>query len=691
MRLIRTLMLSAILFTPFASFAEEPVDLGEVVVTGTRETEPLKESPVTINSVSEKTIDTVKPVHPSEVMNRVPGVWITSTGGEGHITAIRQPLTTGPVYLYLEDGVPVRSTGFFNHNAMYETNIPGAEKIEVVKGAGTALYGSDAIGGTINVITKPAPLTPEFEINTEIGEYDWYRLLLSGGNTWGNDGLRLDLNSTHSKGWRERKEYEKEGAALKWDHAFSTSTSAKTVVSYTKIDQETSGGAPLTKADYDDRPWYNYQTFDFRNVEAFRASSAMEREKGDTLVSLIPYTRYNRMELLPEWGIFSSGGSFKGYISETEFYSLGLLAKYRKDFSPLKARLIVGVDMEASPGSYNERRINVTRDSTTLKYTGFTFDTSGSNDYDFDATLYELTPYAHVEVSPMDKLRVTLGVRYDNLSYDYTNNLSTSSNRPESAYKSFEHVSPKLGATYEVTEDLSAYASYNQGFRIPSVQDLYRAGGSATTTIDLEPIKADSYDVGIRSKLGKFVTLDAALFYLVKKDDIVSLKLSTGDTQKQNAGKTEHKGVELGLGVQPVKDISMNVGYSYSKHTYADWISSTTDFSGKEIAIAPRQILNAVIDYSPAFLKGGVMEAEWVHLGSYWLDDANTEKYDGHDLINLRASYKVKPNIEVYAKALNVFDRQYAERVTKSSSGEVLYTPGNPQTFYTGLVYTWKQ
>jgi outer membrane receptor protein involved in Fe transport len=86
-------------------------------------------------------------------MNQVPGVAVGVTNGEGHTTAIRQPFTTSPVYLFLEDGIPTRSTGFFNHNALYEIDIPQAGGIEVVRGPGSALYGSDAVAGVINVLT----------------------------------------------------------------------------------------------------------------------------------------------------------------------------------------------------------------------------------------------------------------------------------------------------------------------------------------------------------------------------------------------------------------------------------------------------------------------------------------------------------------------------------------------------------
>jgi iron complex outermembrane receptor protein len=104
--------------------AETAVELETLVVTGTREGRTVAETPATVDVLKGSTIARDKPLHPSQIMNQAPGVWVNVTGGEGHITAIRQPLTTSPVYLYLEDGVPTRSTGFFNHNALYEINVP---------------------------------------------------------------------------------------------------------------------------------------------------------------------------------------------------------------------------------------------------------------------------------------------------------------------------------------------------------------------------------------------------------------------------------------------------------------------------------------------------------------------------------------------------------------------------------------
>ena len=182
--------------------ADTNMELGEMTVTGIREETLKAEVSETTDVIPASEIQDVLPAHPSELLGRVPGVHINVTGGEGHMTAIRQPLTTAPVYLFLEDGIPTRPTGFFNHNALYEVNLPQAGGVEVTKGPGTALYGSDALGGVINVLTKPTPASPETEMNLEAGEYGWKRLLFSSGTGWNNGGFRGDFNLTQTDGWR---------------------------------------------------------------------------------------------------------------------------------------------------------------------------------------------------------------------------------------------------------------------------------------------------------------------------------------------------------------------------------------------------------------------------------------------------------------------------------------------------------
>ncbi|MCB4791470.1 MAG: TonB-dependent receptor [Elusimicrobia bacterium] len=664
--------------------------LDEIVVTGAREEEPLKERPQNIGVISKKDLEETKAAHPSEIMRKVSGVWVDTTAGEGHKTAIRHPLTTNPVYLYLEDGIPVRSTGFFNHNALYEVNIPGASRIEIIKGPGTVLYGSDAIGGTINVITKPSPASPEVELNAESGSFGWYRLLATGGNTWGNSGLRLGLNNTHTDGWRDRTGYDRQTMTLRSDQALSDTALLKTMASYSTIDQKTSGSNGLALADFKSRPAYNYQTFDFRKVSALRVSSELEKETGRKgLISLIAFVRQNQMDLLPGFGIFRSGNNYFGYNSVTKFSSFGLLAKYRHDFDPMNSRLIVGADIDRSPGAYYEKRINVTR--TGDKYTSYTFAPNTNNDYDFEAEFTGISPYLQCEATPVKKLRVTAGVRYDDISYDYETKLAPNANRPANTKPAFSHLSPKAGATYEHSGNLSLFASYANGFRAPSSGDLFRGNsGTAATAINLKPIKVDNYEIGFRGSAGKAVTLDSSAYYMTKADDIVNFSVTQNQTQRLNAGKTEHKGIETSLGFKAARDIDLNVSYSYAIHTYKEYrVSSAIDYSGKEIAIAPRQIADSRIKYSPSFLNGGTAELEWVKIGEYWADDANTEKYEGYDLFNFRVSCNISDNWAISLRAINLADTLYAEEVSKSATGAAQYSPGQPRTVFANINYKW--
>lgn len=110
--------------------AVDALRVGEVVVSVSGEAARKAETAATINVMAGAEIRDLNAVHPSGVMDRIPGVHVNVTSGQGHMMAMRQPITTSAVYLYLEDGVPTRSTGFFNHNALYEVNLPQAGRIE---------------------------------------------------------------------------------------------------------------------------------------------------------------------------------------------------------------------------------------------------------------------------------------------------------------------------------------------------------------------------------------------------------------------------------------------------------------------------------------------------------------------------------------------------------------------------------
>ena len=659
--------------------ADTSVVLDEVTVTGTREEQKKSETPATVDMISGEELRDIKASHPGEVMSRIPGVHVNVTNGEGHMAAIRQPITTGSVYLYLEDGIPTRATGFFNHNALYEVNLPQANGVEVTKGPGSALQGSDAIGGVINVVTRAPSNEFEAEGSAEYGSNGWLRGLASVSNTWGNDAIRIDANYTRTDGWRQATEYDRQSGTVRWDRSFNDGAYLKTVLAVSNINQQTAGTTRLRRDDYYDNATANYYPISIRNVRAVRLSSAYEREDGPGLLSITPYMRWNDMELLPNWQL-----TYDPTIYHSGHSSLGLMAKYRHDFEKWRTRLVSGADFDYSPGWHHENEITAPRTNGRY-YRSYTL---GEEIYNYDAVYMSASPYIHLETSPIDRLRLSAGGRFDLMRYEYENNLSevtTGSHRKAASNTTnYMHFSPKLGATYAVSPGVSVFGTYNHAFRAPSANTLFRSG-SAADTLHLDPVKVDNYEVGLRGRNLGGLSYEVSLYYMEKQDDILSYDDGT-TTVKTNAGETLHRGIEVGVGVPLGERFHLDTSYSYAKHTYEEWKpDNSTDYSGNEMSSAPRTIANATLAYRPKVLPGSAFELEWTHLGKYFMDEANEHTYKGHHLFNLRGSYDINDRVKIYGRVNNLFDKRYAMSASYNSfRGEEL-APGMPLTAYFGI------
>ncbi|HEY7567690.1 MAG TPA: TonB-dependent receptor [Gemmatimonadaceae bacterium] len=661
--------------------------IAPVVVSGTREAQNQRESSVTIGALDGTEIREARAAHPAAIAQRIPGVHISQLSGEGHSTAIRQPITTKPLYLYLEDGVPTRSTGFFNHNALYEVNLPQAGGMEILKGPGTALHGSDAIGGVINVLTRPAPATPSLDLTMEVGAYGYRRMLGTGGFTHGSQGLRADLNLTRADGFKQNAPYDRWSATLRHD-AILGNVSLKTVLTATNVDQHDVVALPTS--DFNSRPEVNRSPIAFRDVQALRWSTAIEREQGSTLWSVTPFARHNVLGLLPSWQL-----SFDPEVWDTRNNSLGVLAKYRRDFAPARTRVIAGVDVDYSPGSARSDGIAAVKAGPDSAWTTYT---KTAAHYDYDVTYFQTSPYVHVEVSPLARLRLDAGLRYDHSGYDYDNLLTPLATgrwrRPADTTLSFARWSPKVGLTFDVNKDLNVYASYREGFRAPAQSQLFQQG-SNLNTVGLDPVTARSAEVGVRGTLAGRVLYQLSAYDMRIENDILSVLDPNGIRTSSNAGATRHHGIETAIGAALAADLRLDLAWSASKQKYVDWVipvqTQNVSYAGRTIEVAPSTLGNALLTWSPRLLNGGRLAAEWSHTGRYFMDPENTRKYDGFDLWTLHANYRVHRGGEVFARVTNLADTRYAEIVTYGAFTREQFTPGNPRTVYAGLRWSWQQ
>jgi iron complex outermembrane recepter protein len=166
-------------------------DLQTVVVTGNREASLRTETPIAISKITPKMIDEAKVSSIYEVINKTPGVLMVNLNNEQHSMSIRQPMTTNAYYLYMEDGVPIRPMGVFNHNSLLEMNQFTVSSVEVVKGPVSSIYGPEAVGGAINFISQRSTAVPTARIGVQADQWGFRRVQYGAGATIGKFGIYL--------------------------------------------------------------------------------------------------------------------------------------------------------------------------------------------------------------------------------------------------------------------------------------------------------------------------------------------------------------------------------------------------------------------------------------------------------------------------------------------------------------------
>lgn len=686
-------LLTPLTLTPAAYAADSATTrLEDVVISGSREGTAVRETPAAINTISPQTLADKKATFVGQLLNQAAGVYVSDLGNEQHSMSIRQPITTNAFYLYMEDGLPIRPLGLFNHNALYELNLAGVGRIEVIKGPASSLYGGNAVGGAVNFFTRAPSATPESYAGFQVSDQGYRRVDVGHSNTTGQQGYRLTAyHSNRSGGWQDHNDATKASFTLRHDIEVSTDATLKTLLTHSALHTDMPG--TLFRPDYVSRPGFSYHTFTWRDVEATRLSTSLEGSWNDGgLTTLTGYARHNQTDQLPSYLIFNTGlTTASGRTSDQQSHSFGFDARHRQDFVGNAVRLIAGVSGEKTAMTAEEINLAINRDAATRRYTGFTRGSVRRN-YDVDITSHAL--YSQLEYAGIRGVRLVGGARADYIEYDYTNALPPSATTgAPSERRRYHHLSPKLGATWDVAPRVNLYANYSQGFTPPEVSAQY--GGSLTAP-NLKESVFDNIDTGLRwASEDKTWATDLSLYRLTGRDEIVSYALTPGQSEPRNAGKTRHEGLEFGLDYTPQNRWSAKLNGAASRHVFREYQTSPTEnFNGKTIPAAPRWLVNVEVGYK--LTPQWRVSAEVQHVGAYYMDNANTVRYDGHALLNLRAQTQVGA-WALWASIMNAADAHYAEFASSSFKGsgarnpetQDTYTPGAPRTVLFGARYTF--
>jgi iron complex outermembrane receptor protein len=680
------------------------IDLQQVIVSASREKQARQDAPIAISKINSTQIHDTKATALYQLLNKVAGVYMVNLGNEQHTMAIRQPITYNALYLYMEDGLPIRPTGIFNHNSLYEINMSGVRDIEVIKGPASSLYGSNAIGGAINFITQGAPSGYAGNVSVQGDNYKYRRVDADGGFSAGKLGVYGGGYIAHQKdSWQDYSDFDKYSANFKTTYDFDNATKLTTAFTYNYLNTQTPGS--LDSARFYSRSYGANQRFTYRKVDALRANAKLEHTWADlsnTFVTL--FYRNNSTAQLPSYYISDVRDNAGNYISsngqenDLSFHSFGLLAQHRQKINFLQSNLIMGVYVDNSPSSYYAKYLDVQKDVANNYYTGYT--ATGRYIDDYRIKLFNTAAYAQYEIKPADALRIVMGLRYDRIHYNFTNNIPAGNTKyKQQETNDFNIVAPKLGLTYNFGNNKGLYANYSVGFQPPETGDLY----SSRQLVQLKQATFNNYEAGgWFAAFDKKMYVEVSLFDLEGRNEIINQLLPDNTTQNQNAGATRHRGIEYSIAYAPVKELSFRFSGTNARHTYVDYSEVSTNYAtgtntvisynGKRMNNAPAWIANSELTYKPAYLNGFRIATEWQHINRYFTNPANTKTYSGYNIANLRMGYDVKSStlkgMGIWFNVLNVTNELYATTVISNQYGDT-YNAAPPRTYTLGISYSF--
>lgn len=675
------MLLMAFIAIPIATAAgEEGQALDQVVVTASRIQEKVKETPVTVSVADEKEIQQIKLRNPSDILSRMPGVYTHDFGGESELTSIRvQTHFTNPYTIVLLDGVPIANYGSGSSSQFSEINTDNIARVEVIKGPASALYGSNAIGGVINVISKTPSAKPRVKAWTEVGAHDQWRSGFTGSASGEKVSFKMSYNHIDSEGWREHLKTDKQSGDISFQFVPSDNDLISLKLDYLTSNNFSAGS--LKKADFETDWSQSYFHIHYAKMNKIAPSLTYNHYFENAEFKAMLKVRSVEEESVPTyairqrtWGAFPRPyeGSFD--LDDNKTTLLQLL--YNRDFSLMSSRLITGVDSERGKSSSDSYDITANWDAAANKYTSYTV---GALDTSYIIRTSVNAPFAQLEASPIDGLKVTGGVRYDNTEYEVDNQIGTTNE----GVKRFANFSPKLGLTYDIHPRLNTYFSFSEGFVVPTTSQLLTS--SRGPNIDLTPEEAVNYEIGIRASFWQDkISMDLAAYTM----DIDN-KIILNDTPLYvNTGATTQEGIEANMMIRPCTKIQLAMSYAYAENKYESYVTTTKNYNGNYLPRSPKHHVNARLTATP--IDNLELELEWDDVSIQFVDDANLYSYHRPSLLNLRATYDWQ-QWSLWSHVKNVTDEKYASYVSYSSTDGEKYYSGSPLTVFAGVSYQWEK
>ncbi len=665
-----------------------------VVVTGSRAEQASFDLPAAIDVVDAARIrDTQPRVNLSEALAAVPGVVVQNRQNYAQDLQIssrgfgaRSAFGVRGVRL-ITDGIPATMPDGQGQAATF--NLDMAERIEVLRGPFSALYGNHS-GGVVQLFTREGKGAPAIEFSGSAGSDGMRKVDLNAQGETSGIGYVLDASRFETDGYRAHSAATREQGYAKL--TVPTSSDGKvTIVANSLHQRDTQDPLGITWATFQRDPRAGeIDTSDPQSPQRTFAERYDTRKSIDNQqiglqwqqrfgANRLQLTAYGGNRQVVQYQSFSRGfqapATHSGGVVDfdRDFHGVDLNWRDVREFAGGTLRTTVGLEYAASKDARQGFE----------NFIGDQFGVRGKLRRDEQNELSSLDPYVQAEWE-RGQWMLTAGLRRTSLDVEVKDRYL--SNGDDSGSVDYRGTAPVLGALYKLTPSLNLYASAARGFETPTLNELFYSSSGPGVNFGLQASRSTHLEAGMKKMFGADTRLDLALFQVRTDDEVVVDAASGGRTSYRNAGETLRRGVELSFDTRFGPGLNARVAANVLRAVYEDGFGSIP--AGNRLPGVPRASLYGELGWTATDGKlGGALEA--IATSKVHPDDANiATPAPGYGIVNLRLQARQEAGqwrFKEFARLNNLFDRDYVGSVIVGDSNRRYYEPAPGRNWVLGV------
>jgi len=378
-------------------------------------------------------------------------------------------------------------------------------------------------------------------------------------------------------------------------------------------------------------------------------------------------------------------------ILEQDTRGIGLRTRFIQNLDLFKKELNWTIGMEL----FNDINSTGTFENLFEDFPPGTGSVKGASLSDFDENRYYVNLFAEANYQLSEKLLFNIGFNINQTSYDLNDKFNENDLDFSGSYRFDPVVSPKAGLIYQLDEKSMAFLSVSHGFSTPKLEETLLPDGLINN--DIQPETGWNYEIGSRGQLIKGIfNYEISLYWMDIENLLVARRTGDDEFIGINAGKTVHKGLELGLNYflinrQTIQLSHLN-SFSFNAYTFDEFEDLDNDYSGNDLTGVPDKTFYSQLNLNTSM--GIYSFVSYQFIGEIPIKDDNSVYSNSYQLVNLKVGFKRELGTHFSADAYigfnNVFDEKYASmlQINAGSFGSAApryYYPGEPRNYYAGL------